>query len=80
LRLIQQNWNAKQEVPGEVQVRFTILRDGVITSVEVEQSSRYAGLDLAAQRALLLTRRLPDLPSAFGDDHLTVHLRFQYQR
>jgi TonB family protein len=80
LQLVQQNWNARQEVPGEVQVKFTILRDGAITSVEVEQSSRYAALDLAAQRALLLTRRLPVLPAAFADDHLTVHLRFQYQR
>jgi periplasmic protein TonB len=80
LQLIQRNWNPRQEVPGEVQLRFTILRDGSITGVEVEQSSRYAALDLAAQRALLTTSRLPALPQAFDDDHLTVHLRFQYQR
>jgi TonB family protein len=80
LQLIQQNWSAKQEVAGEVLVKFTIRRDGTITEVEVEQSSRYAALDLGAQRALLLLRRLPALPAAFADDHLTVHLRFQYQR
>jgi TonB family protein len=80
LQLIQQNWNPRQEVPGEVQLRFTILRDGSVSDVEIEQSSRYAALDLAAQRALLTTRRLPPLPPAFDDDHLTVHLRFQYQR
>ncbi len=80
LQLIQRNWNAKQEVPGEVLVRFVIQRDGRITRVEVEESSRYAALDLAAQRALLLTARLPAIPAAFADDQLTVHLRFQYQR
>ena len=80
LQLIQRNWIAKQEVPGEVLVKFVIQRDGTITDVEVEQSSRYAALDLGAQRALLLTRRFPALPAGFGDDHLTVHLKFQYQR
>ena len=80
LQLVQRNWDAKQEVPGEALVRFVIRRDGTITDVEVEESSRYAGLDLAARRALLLTGRLPPLPAAFDEDRLTVHLRFQYQR
>jgi len=29
---------------------------------------------------LFLTQRVPPLPSAFPDDHLTVHLRFEYRR
>ena len=80
LQLIQRNWNSKQEVPGDVLVKFAIQRDGQIAKVTLEQSSGYAALDLGAQRALLFTRRLPPLPDAFPDDSLTVHLKFQYQR
>lgn len=80
LQVIQNNWTARQEVGGETLVTFTILRDGRITGIELERSSGYAALDLTAQRALFLTQRVPPLPSAFRDDHLTVHLRFQYRR
>jgi TonB family protein len=80
LQLVQSNWIARQEVSGETLVKFRILRDGRITEIELERSSGYAALDLTAQRALFLTQRLPPLPSAFPEDHLTVHLRFPYQR
>ncbi len=78
--LIRGNWDARQEVPGEALVGFAIEKDGVITDVEVERSSGYYALDLSAQRALLLTRQLPPLPTAFTENRLTVHLSFQYQR
>ncbi len=80
LQLIQQNWSSKQGVAGENMVKFTILRDGRITDVELEKPSGYYALDMTSQRTLLMLRRLPPLPSAFSEDHLTVHLRFQYQR
>jgi TonB family protein len=80
LQLIQKNWNSRQEVNGETIVKFQIQRDGRVTEIELEKSSGYAGLDLTAQRALFLTQRVLPLPSAFPDDHLTVHLRFPYQR
>ena len=80
LDLIRGHWDPRQQVPGETLVAFTILRDGRITDVEVERSSGYYALDLTSQRALLLTKQLPPLPSAFTEDHLTVHLNFQYQR
>ena len=80
LQLLQRNWNSRQEVGGETMMKFTIQRAGQITDVEVERSSGYAALDLSAQRTLLLTRQLPPLPRAFDQDHLTVHLNFQYQR
>ncbi len=80
LQLIQQNWSSKQGVAGENMVKFTILRDGRITDVELEKPSGYYALDMTSQRTLLMLRRLPPLPAAFGEDHLTVHLRFQYQR
>ncbi len=80
LQLVQRNWGSRQEVAGTTLVMFTIQRDGRLSDVAVERSSGYAALDITAQRALLLTRQLPPLPAAFPDDHLTVHLNFQYQR
>jgi TonB family protein len=80
LQLVQANWYARQEVAGETIVKFRILRDGRLTEIELEKSSGYAALDLMAQRALFNTQRLPPLPAAFPEAHLTVHLRFPYQR
>jgi protein TonB len=80
LQLIQRNWNSKQSVDGQTQVRFTVQRDGRIIDVAVEQPSGYFVLDQTAQRALLLTQQLPPLPSQFTEQQLTVHLVFRYQR
>ena len=80
LQLLQRNWDSRQEVSGETMMKFTIQRDGRITDIELERSSGFVALDLSAQRALLLTRQLPPLPRPFTEDHLTVHLNFQYQR
>jgi TonB family protein len=79
-QLIRRNWDEKQPVGGESLVKFTIQRDGRITGVEVERSSGYAALDLASMRALLVTRQLPPLPTAFTEPVLVVHLNFQYRR
>jgi len=78
--LIRRNWNERQEVAGETVVKFTILRDGRISDVSVTNQSGNALLDLAAQRAVVATRQLPPLPSAFTNPTLTVHLNFQYTR
>jgi len=80
LQVVQSRWDSHQEVSGETQVKFRILRDGRLTDIELEKSSGYSALDLTAQRALFMTQRLPPLPSAFPDDHLVVHLKFPYQR
>ncbi len=79
LQLIQRNWSSKQGVSGGNIARFTILRDGTISSVDLVQSSGYAALDLASRRALLVTKALPPLPSAFPNESLTVRLTFNYQ-
>jgi protein TonB len=80
LELIRRNWSSKQDVAGQALMKFTIQRDGRLVGIELERSSGYTALDLTAQRALLLTRQLPPLPSAFTEPSLTVHLYFQYQR
>jgi TonB family protein len=77
---IQQNWNQNQGVTAEVVVKFTIQRDGTITNVEVERPSGFMALDMAAQRAVLATARVPPLPAQFSNPTLTVHLTFDYNR
>jgi periplasmic protein TonB len=77
---IQQNWNMRQGITGQVMVKFTIQRDGSITDAQVERSSGFAALDMNAHRAVLATRQVPALPAQFPNSTLTVHLRFDYQR
>lgn len=77
---IRQVWNPNQGAAGEVWVKFTIRRDGMLTLVEVEKPSGQAMLDLESRRAVLLTRQLPPLPQEFPEPHLTVHLAFTYRR
>lgn len=77
---IQSNWNSKQGATGQVIVKFTIRRDGMLTNVEVEKPSGNPVLDLESRRAVLYTRQLPPLPAQFTEPYLTVHLNFGYQR
>ncbi|HEX5475672.1 MAG TPA: TonB family protein [Vicinamibacterales bacterium] len=77
--LIQRHWQSQQNQNGQVVVKFTIQRDGTLTGVQVEKPSSYF-LNMAAQRAVIETHQLPPLPTQFPEDHLTVHLIFQYQR
>jgi TonB family protein len=79
IALIQRNWQSSQGTAGSVVMKFTIARPGTIDRVQVEQSSGLLAHELAAQRALLLTK-LPELPAQFPNAELTVHMRFEYQR
>ena len=78
LDLIQRNWSSKQPATGVATVRFTVLRDGAIVDVSIAQSSGYVVLDLAAQRALLMTR-LPPLPPEYTNPRATFRLNFRYE-
>jgi TonB family protein len=80
VQLIQRNWDSRQGILGVTLMMFTIQRDGLIRGVQVEEPSGFVALDLAAQRALLLTTRLPALPTEFPNLDLTVHIRFEFQR
>jgi TonB family protein len=77
--LIQRNWQSNQGVSGSTVMKFTITRSGSIEGVIIERPSGLLALDLAAERALLLTR-LPELPLQFPNPTLTVHLTFEYRR
>jgi TonB family protein len=77
---IRQSWNSNQGATGQVGVKFTIRRDGMLTNVEVEEPSGQAMLDLESRRAVLMTRQLPPLPREFTPPNLTVHMTFNYRR
>lgn len=79
MTLVQRNWASKHGVAGTTTMKFTITRGGAVEQVAVELPSGFVALDLAAQRALLLTR-LPELPPQFPNPTLTVHMRFEYSR
>ena len=80
MQVIQRNWVPTQNTTGQTLMKFTVLRSGAVTAVQVERPSGFAVLDMAAQRALLLTERVPPLPAGFPNADLTIHLRFNYQR
>ena len=77
---IRGSWVQQAEVAGSVMIKFTIERDGRLTQIMLEKSSGYTALDIAAQRAVQVTRQLPALPPLFPNSTLPVHLNFQYQR
>jgi TonB family protein len=72
-------WTQQQQSTGSVLMKYTILRNGTISDIQVERSSGNLLLDRESQRALSLTHLAP-LPAPFSDDHLIVHLEFQYER
>jgi TonB family protein len=77
---VRSNWVSKAEVPGVAIVKFTIQRDGTLTAAEVEKSSGYTALDIAALRAVVGTRQLMPLPAGYPNPSLGVHLNFEYLR
>ena len=77
--LIKRNWQPRQGQVGSNTLKFTIMRDGTITNVAVEQGSNPL-LNLASQRAVIQTRSVPPLPATFTPPQLTVYLVFEYQR
>jgi TonB family protein len=77
---ILKNWNQQQQATGVVLMKYTVLRSGQITAIEVEKPSGNPTLDLASQRALMNTRMFAPLPAAYAGQHLTVHLEFVYER
>lgn len=77
---IRTNWNPVAEVAGLVIIKYTIQRNGTIVDSSIEKSSGYSALDFNALRAVVGTRQLPPLPSAFTNPSLTIHLHFEYRR
>ena len=54
--LIKRNWNQNQGASGQVQVKFTIRRDGTLADVGSRKAEQQPGfLDLESQRAITKT-------------------------
>ena len=77
-RLVYANWKPNQGQAGTNVVKFVVHRDGSISDITVETGAGQF-LDLASQRALEQTQRLPPLPQAYSGDRLTVFLDFEYR-
>ena len=77
---IRENWNKDQGAAGEVRIKFTIRRDGMIVNTEVERASGNPMLDLESRRAVLKTMQVPPLPGEYTNPALTVALVFEYRR
>ena len=77
---IMNNWNQQQGATGTVQMKFSVLRSGQITAIEVLRPSGNPTLDIASQRALINTRTFAPLPAAFPEPQLTIQLEFVYER
>ena len=80
VQLIRRHWNQEQGVSGQVVVKYTIRRDGMLTQIEVVKPSGNFLLDQESRRAVIKTAQLPPLPSQYTGQHLTIHLTFEYQR
>src|SRR3954462_4898779 len=78
-RAIYANWRRQAGQPGLNSVKFVVVRDGTITDVAMEKSAGQF-LDLASQRAVQQTQRLPPLPAAYTAPTLTVYLEVEYIR
>lgn len=77
---IRRNWVERQQATGKATMKFTIQRNGQITNIETDRSSGNPTLDIASQRALVVTRALAPLPAAYPAQQLTVYLDFEYHR
>jgi protein TonB len=78
-QLIREAWARDAEVTGQVIIKFTIERSGVIRDATVQKSSGYLTLDNNALRAVRTVRRLSPLPVEFTNSTLGVQLTFEYQ-
>jgi TonB family protein len=76
---IRSTWQPNQGSRGQTLVKFTIQRDGQLVDSIVEKPSGSTPLDLAALRAVLVTKTLPPLPNEYSNPTLTVHLNFEYK-
>ncbi|MFO7651425.1 MAG: TonB family protein [bacterium] len=80
LEAINSNWlnpYAGQAINRTATVMFTIARDGTIRDVAVEKPSGDRAYDLACERAVKVTEKLPPLPSEFTGQQLKLHLEFE---
>jgi TonB family protein len=83
---VQQHWyslmpeSAKPPVmkSGKTVINFTVMRDGRVEYVKIEQSAGDVALDRAAYGALVYSSPLATLPASFAGDSLRIRANFFY--
>jgi membrane protein involved in colicin uptake len=63
-----------------VTVYFRIHRDGHISGLKVEETSRIISLDLSAKRAIQTSAPFPPLPKDYEEEYLGIHLIFEHSK
>ena len=68
----------RRGIEGEVELRFTVLQDGTITHITIEETSGWKNLDQAATKALERLQRFKPIPPALKRAHweFLVTIRF----
>ncbi|UCC38921.1 MAG: TonB family protein [Candidatus Aminicenantes bacterium] len=82
---ISSNWFQSLVDPGikgnfQVTVYFRIHKDGQISSLKVEETSRIRSLDLSALRAIQTSAPFPPLPKDYEEEYLGIHLIFEHSK
>jgi len=83
LRKIAEYWEPPPGSWGDevaTVVRFTVLRDGSVPPVSVEEPSGLSVFDASAMRAVTRAVPLPPLPQEYPGEQIVFHLRFVYSR
>ena len=82
---ISRRWFQSLVDPGirgnfQVEIYFRIHKDGNISALKVERTSRIQSLDLSALRAIQSAEPFPPLPREYDDDYLGIHLIFEHSK
>lgn len=79
---LDSNWNVAAGFNARIyaQVAFTLRKDGALTALEIEETSKNEIFDRAAMRAIESSAPFPPLPSDFPESELRVHVRFALKR
>lgn len=72
-------WNRTDAGTRECAVFFTILKDGAVKDIKIDESSGDGFFDLTARRAVENAAPFPPLPEGFPDPTLPVFVRFRLQ-
>lgn len=77
---ISANWEPPFGAVGSAVVHFNILRNGQLTSIQIQKESGNFLLDQAALRAVTLANPLPRLPYDYSEPSLGVSFEFEQGR
>jgi len=79
---LNENWNVTEGASPRIyaQAAFTIIRDGSLTDIEIEEKSGNPVFDYQVQRTVDISGPFPPLPNDFKEPTLRVHVRFTIKK